>query len=228
MVAGRTDTGEGRTEASLPLTLEILQGRGKSRRFPVEVASLSSRGAILRTPRGAGTLNLEGLDGWEGLIHLPSGEIKEIRGTVLWARPQGEEEEGLAFGVEFVRPDLKVRRALEDYLPGYPQDLKNLWDNWDALQEIGEPGGPRPVPPAMTAPGGGPPPLAAPAGEPPSPAPKASDPTFYWVGLGAVAAGGAWYYMAPEAYRLFGVILAVYGSLTIAGKSVWNMWQSRA
>jgi hypothetical protein len=225
MVAGSTSTGELQIDVSLPLTLEILQGRGKTRRFPAEVVSLSSRGAILNTPRGAGTPNLEAVEGREVLIHLPAGELREIRGVVLWARPHGEHKEGAAFGVEFNRPDLKVRRALEEYLPGYPQDLKNLWDNWDALQEIVEPPGPRPL--TRPVPEGAPAPPVAPAEAPPSPVSRASDPTFYWVGLGAMVAGGAWYYLAPEAYRLFGVILAAYGCLTVAGKSVWSMWQSR-
>jgi hypothetical protein len=51
----------------------------------------------------------------------------------------------------------------------------------------------------------------------------AADHTIYWVGLGAVLAGVGVYYLAPESYRLFGAILAVYGSLTIVGKGVWSL-----
>jgi phage shock protein PspC (stress-responsive transcriptional regulator) len=62
--------------------------------------------------------------------------------------------------------------------------------------------------------------------QPPPPAP-AADTAYYWVGVGGVLAGLCIYFLAPETYRLFGVILAVYGTLTIAGKSVWSLMQKR-
>ena len=61
-------------------------------------------------------------------------------------------------------------------------------------------------------------------------APKAASPSesaIYWVGFGAVLAGLSVYFLAPESYRLFGVILAAYGSLTIAGKGMWSFFKNQ-
>ncbi len=105
-----------------------------------------------------------------------------------------------------------------------------MWDHWDAVYDDYEVFG-----------GGQP----APAQEPRAPQPEAavihpetrtlkpleepetSDRAYYWVGFGGVLAGLAVYFLAAETYRLFGVILAAYGSLTIAGKGVWSLMQRR-
>ncbi len=165
----------------------------------------------------------------DSIIHLPKGEIREIRGSLLWTRAHSEMAPGVVFGIELSHPNLKVRRALEEQLLDYPQDIKSLWDHWDAVQDDYEGfGAERPVGQVNQKDH-----AAAPLPpRPPMPEPEAaqipedtrgSDYTIYWVGLGAVVAGVAVYYLAPETYRLFGAILAIYGSLTIAGKGVWSL-----
>ncbi|MGQ9687467.1 MAG: hypothetical protein ACUVXF_01570 [Desulfobaccales bacterium] len=206
--------------------LEIFQGSKPSLRCPVRIKSLSARGVLLASAQPPPDLDWNTLANRDSLIHLPTGEIREIRASLLWARPTDEEVSEIEFGLELGNSNLKVRRALEDHLQAYPEDLKNLWDHWDAVHE--EYDFFAPVPPAeMKDP---PTPWRTPAltspqrgkdtGEEPL---RANDHTIYWVGCGAVLAGVAVYFFAPEAYRLFGVILAIYGSLTIAGKGMWSL-----
>jgi len=226
MVMESPTSNQRRPEVPLPLTLEIFQGRGASQQFPVRIRSLSARGVILTTGQAPGDLNLESCPSSDSIIHLPAGEIRKIRGNLIWARPRGEDGSEVVFGLELSSSNLKVRRALEEQLLAYPQDLKNLWDHWDAMQEDhevfgssqrGSPNGAK-APPVEPSPK----PRARTAVPSQQPLP-ASDHTYYWVGFGAVLAGLSVYFLAPESYRLFGVILAIYGSLTIAGKSVWSL-----
>lgn len=215
------------SESPLPLTLEVFSPKGRTCQFPALVRSLSAKGVILASYLAPEDLDLEATVGREAVIYLSTGEVSQIHGTVLWARPRSPDEPEVVLGLELSDSNLKVRRALEEQLLAYPQDLKNLWDHWDAMQEEisyashkgesdreGRRGfWPTAVqertdasPPAQTV---------------------SYDSAIYWVGAGAVLTGGGIYYVAPEAYRLFGLILAIYGSLTIAGKSLWNMFSGR-
>jgi hypothetical protein len=230
MVTEHSTSGDRRPEAPHSLTLEIFQGRGASQQFPVRIRSLSARGVILTAGQVPGDLNLESCASSDSVIHLPTGEMREIRGNLIWARPRGEDASEVVFGLELSSSNLKVRRALEEQLLAYPQDLKNMWDHWDAVYDDYEVGGfgqpvsqkgPKVsrVEPAIS-------PKAAKASQAP-PAHPTSDSAYYWVGFGGALAGLSVYFLAPETYRLFGVILAVYGTLTIAGKSVWSLMQKR-
>jgi hypothetical protein len=218
-------------EAALPLTLEIFQGRGASQQFPVRIRSLSARGVILTAAEVPGDLNLESCLSSDAVIHLPAGEIREIQGNLNWARPRGQDGSEVVFGLELSSSNLKVRRALEEHLLAYPQDLKNMWDHWDAVYDdnevfsTGQPASPK-VP---QVPRRAEPPVTSQESRASRPLENfpGSDHAFYWVGFGGVLAGLSVYYLAPETYRLFGVILAAYGSLTIAGKSVWSLVQKR-
>lgn len=217
-------------KTSLPLTLEVFSGQSHPCQFPVMVRSLSAKGVILATYLAPTDLDLEVAVGRDAVIYLPGGEVPEVRGTLLWARPRSPGDPEVVLGLELSQSHLKVRRALEEQLLAYPQDLKNLWDHWDALHE--ELGSNRPRSGASGEEPRAPWPTAAPGRASPSPvSPEAAaspyDAAFYWVGAGAVMAGVAIYYLAPETYRLFGVILAIYGSLTIAGKSLWTMFRGR-
>jgi len=219
-----------RPDTSLPLTLEIFLENGESRQFPVMVRSLSARGVILATYLAPEDLNLDGSAGRDSVIHLTTGEIPEIRGNLLWARPRDEDGPEVVFGLELSSSNLKVRRALEEQLLAYPQDLKNLWDHWDAVHEDHEVGRPEQPVPQVDPPVSQPEPAVI-RSEAAAPQPQKltppSDHAIYWVGVGAVVGGLSIYFMGPESYRLFGVILAAYGSLTIAGKSMWSMFQKR-
>jgi hypothetical protein len=229
VTANPTSDGRG-PEAALPLTVEISQGRGASQQVPVRIRSLSARGVILTAPEVPGDLNLESCISQDAVIRLPAGEIREIRGNLIWARPRDADSPEVVFGLELSSSNLKVRRALEEQLLGYPEDLKNMWDHWDAVYDdyevmsTSQPAAPKEPPvrraetPVSPQKAREPQPLAALGG---------SDNAFYWVGFGGVLAGLSVYFLAPETYRLFGVILAAYGSVTIAGKSVWSLVQKR-
>jgi hypothetical protein len=132
--------------------------------------------------------------------------------------------------MELASSNLKVRRTLEEQLLAYPQDLKNMWDHWDAVHDDYEAFHSAPTAPPKE--------VKAPRAEasatsretkasPPLNGFQASDYAFYWVGFGGVLAGLGVYFLAPETYRLLGVILAAYGSLSIAGKSFWSLVQKR-
>jgi hypothetical protein len=229
MTASQT-SGQRGPEAALPLILEILQGNGASRQFPVIIRSLSARGVILAAGQVPGDLNLESCPKSDSIIHLPTGEIREIRGNLTWARSRGENGSEVVFGLELSSSNLKVRRALEEQLLAYPEDLKNMWDHWDAVFEGYETSGSvQPVSQigsrasrlehkAI---------LRETKASQPQQAYTASDLAYYWVGFGGLLAGLSVYFLAPESYRLFGVILAAYGSLTVAGKGVSSLVQKR-
>jgi hypothetical protein len=179
---------------------------------------------ILTANEFPGDFQGEDCIGRDAIIHLPTGEVREIRGSLIRARPRDGEGSEAVFGLELASSNLKVRRALEEQLLAYPQDLKNMWDHWDAVHDDYEVfgAGPPVSPPGPKAPE----PIPTPR-EPRAPQPREKfttpDNAFYWVGFGGVLAGLSIYFLAPETYRLFGVILAAYGSLTIAGKSVWSL-----
>ena len=213
-------------EMPLPLILEIPYGSEPAQQFQVRIRSLSARGVILASDQVPGGLDLNEYVERDSIIYLPMGEVREIRGRLLWTRPQGEINSGVIFGIELNNPNLKVRRALEEQLLAYPQDIKNLWDHWDAVHDEYEGfGSGRPVnqkdQPSV--------PMQPISSAPETkttqtpPATRASDHTIYWVGVGAMLAGLAVYYLAPDFYRLFGAILAIYGSLAIVGKGVWSL-----
>lgn len=213
-------------EMPLPLILEIAQGNEPSQQFAVRIRSLSARGVILTSGQVPGGYNLKGVSGRDAIIHLPTGEIREIRGSLLWARSHGDIDGRMVFGIELSNSNLKVRRALEEQLLAYPHDIKNLWDHWDAVHDDYEGFGSGhavsrdnqkevPVQRKVSE--------TEPKGSQTSQPISGSDQTIYWVGIGAVLAGLGVYFLAPESYRLFGSILAAYGSLSIAGKSVLSL-----
>jgi phage shock protein PspC (stress-responsive transcriptional regulator) len=226
MVTEHLTSGDGQPETPQSLILEVFQGKGASQQFPVRIRSLSARGVILTAGQVPGDLDLESCVSSDSVIHLPAGEMPEVRGNLIWARPRGEGGDEVVFGLELNSSNLKVRRALEEQLLAYPQDLKNMWDHWDAVYDDyevfgnGQPASQK-APKARRVEATAAPTTAR-AAQPPPPV-TASDTAFYWVGFGGVLAGLAVYFLAPEMYRLFGVILAVYGTLTIAGKSVWSL-----
>ena len=226
MVTTQQTSDPRRLEAPASLMLEIFQGSKPSHRCPVRIKSLSARGVILASLQPPADLDWDNLVGRDSLIHLSTGEIREIRASLLWARPTDAEVSEMEFGLELGSSNLKVRRALEEHLQAYPEDLKNLWDHWDAVHDEYDFFGPVPPaevkePPALgKTPSFSSPKRVTDAAEEALPA---ADHTFYWVGCGAVLGGVGVYFLAPEAYRLFGVILAIYGSLTIAGKGMWTL-----
>jgi hypothetical protein len=129
MVTEYATSGDGRPVAPQSLILEIFPGRGSSQQFPVRIRSLSARGVILTAGQVPGDLDLESCASSDSVIHLPTGEVPEVKGNLIWARPRDEDGDEVVFGLELSSSNLKVRRALEEQLLAYPQDLKNMWDH---------------------------------------------------------------------------------------------------
>jgi Tfp pilus assembly protein PilZ len=57
--------------------------------------------------------------------------------------------------------------------------------------------------------------------------PLKADYAVYLVAAIAIGGGTGLYFLGPESLKLYGSILAIYGCLMMAGKSVWAMWQER-
>jgi len=220
--------------ASAPLFLEMGHAGNQGEAVPlaVRIKSLSARGVILTGQlSSAGDLPDKGQ---AATIHLPAqenGGLTHIRTTLLWTRPGEAGEDQVLLGLALDESNLKTRQALEAYLPQYPKDLKGLWDHWDQVQEdltqsspvvlpLARPGIP-PAPTCQAAPAAS----AAKADGRPS---SSADLPIYLVGLGAGAAGLGLYTLGPDSYQVFGAILAIYGSLTMAGRSLWTMWLRKA
>ncbi len=55
-----------------------------------------------------------------------------------------------------------------------------------------------------------------------------ADQAVYLVGAGAMMGGTALYFLGPASLKLYGSILAIYGCLMMAARSVWALWQERA
>ncbi|MBW1991942.1 MAG: PilZ domain-containing protein [Deltaproteobacteria bacterium] len=54
------------------------------------------------------------------------------------------------------------------------------------------------------------------------------DQAVYLVSLGAVMGGTLLYFLGPDAFQLYGSLLAIYGCLMMAARSAWTMWQNRS
>lgn len=213
-------------QTAVPLGLEIFQDPHPPVHLAVRLKNLSARGAVLSSPEPPAGLDWRHLAGRQCVIHLPGGELRDIRAHLLWGREVPGREGELEFGLELASSHLALRRALEEHLQSCPEDLKNLWDHWDALHAGDEPPcpGTRPAVEELAAPSWSQALSRQVALESPDPGPPPGSPqAIYLVGFGAVAAGSAIYFWGPEAYRLFGVILALYGSLAIAGRSLWSL-----
>jgi hypothetical protein len=169
--------------------------------LPVKIKSLSAGGVIMEVHYPPGGLDLRELQGRGGIINLPAavnGAGMTIQGQVQWTRPQGSDNPYFLLGLELDAPSLEARQALEDQLAIASKDIKELWDQWDRLQEK----------------------------KPPAPRPQSSQ-AIYVVGMGVVLGGVALQMWGPENLTSFGFILVLYGCATLAVKSIWSLWRQR-
>lgn len=123
-----------------PPDFEILAspGGGPPFHLPVNVKSLSAGGVILEVFYPPDGLDLRELQGRGGIINLPvtaKGQAMTVQGKVQWTRPKSGDDLKFLLGLELVDPTLEVRQALEEHLNIASKDIKELWDNWDRLQE---------------------------------------------------------------------------------------------
>ncbi len=171
---------------------------GEPVRVPVTIASLSATGALLKCATGEKSLELMPGAGREARLLVPPG--KGAAGLEVKGR------------LSWVRPggcsgaDCLVGFELQE--PGV--EVRRILENrmeiyprdlkelWDSWDELQRR---RPLPMAEQA--------------------------AYLVGVGAMAAGTALYLAGPESLRLYGSVLALYGCVMMAAKSLWAMWRSR-
>lgn len=199
MSVANSDHVEGRTpsESGLYLKLANPKGEGPSLQFPVLVKSLSAGGVILEAYQPPVILDPANLQGRPGTIRPASGN--GIPEIAGTVQWARLEGSGPDFflGLELADPTVETRRVLEAHLPITTRDLKELWDRWDQVQN-------------------------------PAPAvASASSQGIYLVCLGAVLGGVALCFLGPENMNFFGLLLIIYGSLTLAVKSVWAILRER-
>jgi len=125
-------------EAPGGIFLELANpGRGrKTLTLPVGVTGLSAGGVMLKAEDASekfAALNLTGQEAVIRLPHFPEEDLGQIRGRVLWARPEEGKAGEYAIALELADPELRVRKVLEDRLQAYPGDIKELWDQWDRV-----------------------------------------------------------------------------------------------
>jgi hypothetical protein len=176
-------------------------GGGPPFHLPTQIKSISAGGVILEVNYPPDGLNLREFQGRGGVVNLPvtgNGSRMAIRGKVQWTRSQGVDNPRFLLGLELEDPSLEVRQALEDQLSIATKDIKELWDQWDRLQEKPKP------PPGSSASQG-----------------------VYLVGMGVVLAGAGLMIFGPDDLKSFGFILVLYGCATLAAKSIWTLWRQK-
>jgi hypothetical protein len=181
------------------LSLEFADpSRGQGRlTFPVSVAGLSSGGVVLKIEDSSGKLDLLNLKGREVKICLPGWPEENL------GRIRGR--------VLWTRPEgdrgeysLGLELADPDFRVRKALEdrleayPRDLKELWDQWDRVHAR---RLLPTA--------------------------DQAVYLVGIAAMAGGMGLYIIGPESLKLFGSIMAIYGCLMMAAKSVWTLWQER-
>ncbi len=167
-------------------------------RVPVRINSLSATGALLECREDETPPNLAALAGREAAILIPPGEAGGL------AEVPGR--------ISWARPgDAWNRGWVLGFELKEPElevrkaledhmDVfpRDIKDLWDSWDELHR---------------------SRPA--------QMAEQAVYLVGVGAMAAGTTLYLAGPESLRLYGSILALYGCVMMAAKSLWTMWRTR-
>lgn len=186
------------SQGHLILTVAPVQRGRDPVRVPVRINSLSATGALLESREAESLPHLLGLAGREAAILLP-----------------GEEAAGLGEipgRISWARPgDAGGRGAVLGFELKEPElevrkvledhmDAfpRDIKDLWDSWDELHRR---RPA--------------------------QVAEQAVYLVGVGAMAAGTTLYLAGPESLRLYGSIMALYGCVMMAAKSLWTMWRTR-
>jgi hypothetical protein len=181
------------------LSLEFAgQSRGQGNlAFPVSVTGLSSGGVVLKVEDSSGKLNLVDFKGREAKICLP-GWSEENLGRIRGRVLWTRPEQGRG---EY---SLGLELAEPDFKVRKALEdrleayPRDLKELWDQWDRVHA----RRFLPS-------------------------TDQAVYLVGIAAMAGGMSLYIFGPDSLKLFGSIMAIYGCLMMAAKSVWTLWQER-
>lgn len=168
--------------------------------LPMRVKSLSARGVILEGAHLPENLDLQSLAGGDGVIHVSSANLSS-RAQVP-CKVIWARSEGLdSCGLLVSLEMAEPDLAARRILEDQLINYpKDMKELWDQWDQAQET------------------------------RPKATrvESGVYLVGLAAVMGGLLMYYLGQESIKLLGSIMAIYGSLFIAGKSAWTMWRRKA
>lgn len=189
-----------RPEFSTGIYLEIVGPRREKKlwRVPVNVKSLSAGGVVLRADEASGKFDVMNLDGLEAVIHLPDPVDEDLREVRGKVLWSRSGKEGSReYLLGLELADPDLR--VRKVLEDHLRVFpRDIKDLWDQWDLLH---GRRPL--------------------------SHADQAVYLAGMGALVGGTALYFVGPESFKLFGSILAIYGCLMMAAKSLWSMWQGR-
>lgn len=175
-------------------------GRGREPvRLPVRINSLSATGALLESQEAQASPLLLALAGRDARILIPPDSPAPLR--------------EITGRLAWVRPVRRKNGGMMMAFELQEPDLevrrvledhmasfpRDLKELWDAWDEVHR---------------------SRPA--------QMAEQAAYLVGVGAVAAGTTLYLAGPETLKLYGSVMALYGCLMMAAKSIWSLWRARA
>lgn len=180
---------------SLYLELPCLGRVGGASAFPVSVANLSAGGVVLRVKDALKTVDFLNLKDREAVICLPGrADDPPARIPCRVLWSRPDEGEPAMYALGLELADPDLR--VRKALEDRLQAYpKDIKELWDQWDLVQV---------SRLLPSG--------------------DQAVYLAGASAVAAGMALYILGSESLKLFGAILAIYGCLVVAAKSVWAMW----
>jgi hypothetical protein len=187
------------SQGRLMLWVSPLKRGAEPLEVPVRINSLSATGAILESLAEDGGDRLLPLVGRPGSIHLSGGEVAGIREVPgRIAWTRAAGPRGGGSLLGFALQESDLE--VRKLLEDHLGAFpRDLKNLWDSWDALHHR---RPLPGAEQA--------------------------VYLVGAGALAAGSTLYLAGPESLRLYGSIMALYGCVTLAARSLWAMWRTRA
>jgi hypothetical protein len=192
----------------------------------ITVKNISTASILLQTTSEEPPDRTGELRGRPACIRLASGSGSgpvEVAGKILWVRSDAADPDTWTIGLEFAEAlSPGTRHALEAQMEIVHKDIKELWNQWDMLhgrQAAATPAVVRVLKPEVQ-------PLVPPVQTPVRPETGSARGT-YLVGFGVMAAGTGMQFLGEDYLRFSGLVLIIYGSIIVAGKSLWGMWQLR-
>ena len=166
--------------------------------LPVEVTELSAGGVVLRVEDASGRVDIANLQGQEAVISLPDLAANEL-GQIQTRVLWAKPQEGKA-GTYSIGLELADSDLwVRKLLEDRLQgNPRDIKDLWDQWDRIH---------------------LRR--------LPLKANHAVYVVAAAAIGGGTGLYFLGPESLKLFGSILAIYGCLMMAAKSIRAMWHER-
>lgn len=105
--------------------------------IPVRVQNFTGGLLTLKVTQTINWVEWEALPGHDSHLRLPqsrAGETETIDGKVTWVKASGPAGASVFLGMEVSQPVAQVQKLLEDQVLYTPQDIKDMWQQWDQVQ----------------------------------------------------------------------------------------------